>query len=461
MSEQEGSKIQNAAKTALKCVVLTPVGPGHQELMEVARGSVEAACRTSLGPFTEVSFVPLMDLEGAHGRSNRRNDGIRYAQAMGFEWIYFLDADDLMAPDAFATVAPYVEKHDAIFGQITQLMHETGVANVREGQLGFTTSLMDILRVDPFLSLPMGHFVRTRAAAAVRFDEEMDTGEDFKYYLEIWRQFRAVKLDRTIGFHRRGAHSTGPRSANGVQWRESVARVFAEFCERNSMDISFTRDGQQVKFHLGNPMDWIQRHFLAGTFFELKELEYLRQIVPPRATILEVGANIGNHLIYYGLFMKPRKIVPFEPNPKAIAQLKANIALNQLKMVDLSQLGIGLGEAHGHFDVCDEDGSNLGAAGLRPSAEGRVEVFPLDARYSGPVDFIKIDVEGMELEVLKGAEQLIVKAQPILFVEVTNANEQAFYAWMKAHDYKALTVFANVNAKNHVIAPASHALHTA
>jgi FkbM family methyltransferase len=442
----------------LKCVVLTPVGPGHEALMEQARASVEAACRTGLGPFSEVSMVPLMDLEGAHGRSNRRNDGINYALAKGFDWIYFLDADDLMPRDAFTTVAPYVEQYDAIFGQITQVVHETGEILVRPKQLGFTTSVTDILMTDPFLSVQMEHFVRTRVAAAVRFDAEMDTGEDFKYYLEIWRQFRAVKLDRTIGYHRRGLHSTGPRSANGLQWQQAVAKVFEEYCSRNPTGISFTYEEKQVKFHLSSPMDWIQRHFLAGTFFEYEELGYLRRIVPPQAAILEVGANIGNHLVYYGLFMNPRTIVPFEPNPKSIACLKANVALNQLEMTDLSLLGIGVGDRYGHFDVCDEDSVNLGAAGLVENAKGQVEVFPLDAKYTGPADFMKIDVEGMELEVLRGAEQLIRREQPILFVEVMNANEEAFSSWMAEHGYTERKVFANVHAKNHVIAPASRIL---
>jgi hypothetical protein len=219
------------------CLVITPIGPGHEILVREAQASVEGAFRANPGPFSHVLFMGLPDRDGAQGRSRRRNEGIDFALANGFEWIFFLDADDLMAGDAFTAAAPHLDGTDAVFGLIAE-QKNGAQPMLRPRQLGPTTALADVLASDPFLSLQMGHFVRTKAAAAIRFDESMDTGEDFKYYLELWQQFRCAKINRVFFLNRRGLHSTGPRSAHGGNWRQAVAQVFAEFCARHAVTLS-------------------------------------------------------------------------------------------------------------------------------------------------------------------------------------------------------------------------------
>jgi len=175
----------------------------------------------------------MPDLAGEQGRSRRRNDGIDHAIANGIEWLFFLDADDLMALDAFASVGPHIRDFDAVFGMIAESRVETpGQVKLRPNQLGATTSILDVLRCDPFLSLQMGHFVRTSSAAAIRFDVRMDTGEDFKYYLDLWNQYRCAKIDRVLFINRRGSHSVGPRSSDGGSWRNAVTRILKEFRPR-------------------------------------------------------------------------------------------------------------------------------------------------------------------------------------------------------------------------------------
>jgi glycosyltransferase involved in cell wall biosynthesis len=233
MSEPE-KDIKQAASKPLRCVVITPIGPGHEVLATEAYSSVEAAFRNDPGPFAAVISLPLPDLDGEHGRSQRRNDGIDYALANGFDWIFFLDADDLMAPDAFGAVVAYLDEYDAIFGMIAETRVGGPVeGTLRPNQLEPTTKLIDILRTDPFLSLQMGHFVRTEAAAAIRFDSALNIGEDFKYYLQLWSRFRCAKIDRVLFVNRRGAHSGGPRSGDGGEWRTAVKKVFMEYIRQS------------------------------------------------------------------------------------------------------------------------------------------------------------------------------------------------------------------------------------
>ena len=164
---------------APSCCVLIPVGPGHATLAHEARASVEQAAGFSNGPFQSVEVTFLDDSDGSFGRSRRRNDGVAYASGQGFDWLFFLDADDLMALNAFTEAATYISDHDAIWGAIWI---------TRDGRV-----------------------------------------EDFKYYLEVWRRYRCIKIDRPLFFNRRGCHSTGPRSASGPMWRQAVERVIADF----------------------------------------------------------------------------------------------------------------------------------------------------------------------------------------------------------------------------------------
>jgi hypothetical protein len=206
----------------MKCAVITPVGPGHEEDYEVCKGSIERAWAHGQGAFTDLEILPMWDLEGAHGRSARRNEGIAEARRLGCDWIFFLDADDLMNVSAFVEVVPYLDKYDAIWGAICENEYGSQRVSVRDGQLIRIETIDDILGSDPYLTLQMGHFVKAGYAAEIGFDVDMDTGEDFKYYLAMWRRRRCVKVPHVFFINRRGHHSQGVRSANGQQWRDAV-----------------------------------------------------------------------------------------------------------------------------------------------------------------------------------------------------------------------------------------------
>ena len=213
----------------MKCAVITPVGPGHQELCEHSMASVVAAVARGKGGFEDIVYIKIDDTAGRLGRSAARNMGIDKALSMGVEWIFFLDADDLLHENAFVAAEPFLATHDAIWGQICEIPRGGSEPVLRAGQATAIAGLDRLLAIPPFYSLQMGHFVRTSIAAAVRFDVTMDTGEDFKYYLSIWSDFRCVKTGAIFFVNRRGSHSTGPRSATGQMWASAVQRIVTDF----------------------------------------------------------------------------------------------------------------------------------------------------------------------------------------------------------------------------------------
>ena len=214
--------------SSVKCCVITPVGPGHEAAHKQARLSVQRAFLMNPGSIAELVYPDLPDPHGKYGRSNRRNLGIDIAQREGCEWILFLDADDLLEPGAFGLLSAHDKEVDALWGAILETKGN-GKAALRPNQVMPIKDISQILQADPYLTLQMGHFVRTSIAADIRFDERMDTGEDFKYYLEVWKRAKCLKADIPIFVNRRGNHSKGPRSADGADWRDAVSRVFLEF----------------------------------------------------------------------------------------------------------------------------------------------------------------------------------------------------------------------------------------
>jgi glycosyltransferase involved in cell wall biosynthesis len=211
-----------SSDTTYRCAVITPIGPGHETLYEESLASVKRSFADRRGNFSEIIPIRIDDPEGKLGRSKARNLGIQKAVEYGVEWIFFLDADDLMAPAAFEYVSPYLESYDGIWGSIWSIEKRETTAKERPKQLPFLYSIEDVLSCDPFVTLQMGHFVRTRIALSTLFDESLDTGEDFDYYLRVWEKYKCIKTSLPFFYNRRGLHAHGPRSATGLAWRRKV-----------------------------------------------------------------------------------------------------------------------------------------------------------------------------------------------------------------------------------------------
>jgi FkbM family methyltransferase len=424
------------------------VGPGHEYLAEDCIESVEEAFGKEPGPFSEMTVVRVDDTRGLLGRSAARNKGVADAQAQGADWIFFLDADDLMDRGAFGVMRGYHADHDAVWGLICELNQDEESFTVREGQLSSIERLEQVLINDPTLTLQMGHFVRTHVAVATPFDVALNCGEDFDYYLRLWAQFRCRKVATPLFINRRGFHSTGPRSATGRQWQEAVQSIIRARCKTANLVCEFKCDGEAFRFLISNPFDLIQRHFLQGRFFELAELQYVRQRVKKGAAVVDVGANVGNHAVFFSRFLEPRRIVVLEPNAELFDALRYNLGANRVTGADTSFLGLAAGAGQCRYDISIKDPNNAGAGRLIESASGKIRSEPLDGILRDAVDFIKIDVEGMELEVLEGARHTIARFKPHLLVEAFNAHVDAIDRWCKKNEYRIARRFEYVNSIN-------------
>ncbi|UGY22000.1 FkbM family methyltransferase [Bradyrhizobium septentrionale] len=216
-------------------------------------------------------------------------------------------------------------------------------------------------------------------------------------------------------------------------------------------------DGQSISFFVTNPHDAIMKYHYAGSFYEAEELDLIKRYYTEGSTFVDVGANVGNHSIYVSRFLKAKKILPFEPNQVAISVLKENLLLNQCDNVDTRFLGIALAGRKTRLKQTTPDANNLGHTCYYEEAFGDVAAIDGDSLIvDEAVGFIKIDVEGMELEILSGLEQTIRRWQPTIFVEVWDNKFQPFVDWCERASYQIVEQYRRYEGiQNYVIQPTS------
>ncbi len=203
---------------------------------------------------------------------------------------------------------------------------------------------------------------------------------------------------------------------------------------------SFNRNGQNISFCVNNESDVIQSCHSRLGFYEEKELDDIALVLPNHGIIVDVGANVGNHVVYFSKLGRAHTVIPFEPNPSAIEVLKKNIEINNiLSRVDLSYIGVGVGkeETYLSLDFALAE-NNLGAVRLsHESPNSKIRINTLDNMLINvKPDFIKVDVEGMELDVLLGAQRIISECRPILYIETIPRTRLDIYKWLESNKYR-------------------------
>lgn len=143
------------------------------------------------------------------------------------------------------------------------------------------------------------------------------------------------------------------------------------------------------------------------------------QIVRPGAIVVEAGANIGAHTIHLSqLAGADGAVFAFEPQRLVFQALCANVALNQCANVHAFQEA--LGDEDGTAMIPDLDparANNFGGVSIGIEDGAMVSLRTLDSHALPDCDFLKVDVEGMEKEVLLGSAQTIAAHRPIVYVE--------------------------------------------
>lgn len=174
----------------------------------------------------------------------------------------------------------------------------------------------------------------------------------------------------------------------------------------------------------------------------------LKEFGPNRGVAIDAGANIG--LFSYALSRLYQSVEAFEINPSLVNDLKRSVRKN----VNVHQMGLSdhIGESTMYLPT--RQGSPLvGWGSLEYSvcqvAEDHismnVQVVTLDSMNFADVGFIKIDVEGHELSVLKGAEATISRCRPDVFIEIQDSQLKNARDFFKAHNYHEIDLSSDMH----------------
>lgn len=167
--------------------------------------------------------------------------------------------------------------------------------------------------------------------------------------------------------------------------------------------------------------DLISMYVMLDGRYELEELEALARNVfprlPSRTTCLDIGSNIGNHALFFSEHFE--QVFAFEPHPRLFPLLAYNAALTD----NVRAVPFGLSDRDATLIAAEEPG-NIGKSRIAENAgtavgfdvrklDGLPEIQALDR-----IDFVKIDVEGHEANVVRGAEATLRRHRPAVAFEV-------------------------------------------
>jgi FkbM family methyltransferase len=165
--------------------------------------------------------------------------------------------------------------------------------------------------------------------------------------------------------------------------------------------------------------------------FDRKDCRILKRLVKPGHVVLDAGANVGYFSLLCAKWMHGRGVVhAFEPFPTTAERLTRNLALNpQLKpIITLHRLA--LSDVTGRMGMSVPDQSNQGRNFLSATGPVNVKTTSIDAFCENEglarVDLIKVDVEGSEVALLRGAEETIRRHRPMLMIEINPSSLENF-----------------------------------
>lgn len=182
------------------------------------------------------------------------------------------------------------------------------------------------------------------------------------------------------------------------------------------MSISQTQEGYWVIDGDTHVSHWVRQERRLD--HDQNTLPILYRYVRPGDVVLDIGANIGDHTIAYSDWVGSRgKVFAFECGYEANACLRNNMRGRENVVV----LDMALWSSEGWLNF-NQDNKNFGASFVTKSDvvahDSPIKCFPLDSFKINQIDFMKIDAEGSETEILRGAEIMIGRFKPIICMEV-------------------------------------------
>jgi len=172
-------------------------------------------------------------------------------------------------------------------------------------------------------------------------------------------------------------------------------------------------EGETILMH---PSDMIGYFIMADEqYYEFNMMDMFWDYIPFEGTFLDIGANIGNHALMFNRFRPDATIHCFEPIFKNYVLLNENAK----DKPNIKTYHIGLGSTNEVVKTSQPHVNNAGGIKVdKQAGEGEtIIIIPGDTMNFIWATFIKIDVEGYELNVLRGLNNTITTCSPNIWIE--------------------------------------------
>ena len=187
---------------------------------------------------------------------------------------------------------------------------------------------------------------------------------------------------------------------------------------------------------------WVGRSLEKYGEFSESEVQVFRDTIKPGSVILDIGANIGCHTIAFSRLVGSTGLVfAYEPERTNFNTLAGNISINNVLNVYPFQKAIGSSSGFIAVPELDHERTvNWGGLSLCDDYSSApnypIPLITVDEQKFIRLDFMKIDIEGMEISALEGAKKTINQFKPILYVEDDREEKSALLIEkLKSMDY--------------------------
>ena len=200
--------------------------------------------------------------------------------------------------------------------------------------------------------------------------------------------------------------------------------------------------------------DYLQRHFYAGSF-ERKETQAARKLLRPGMTFVDVGANVGYYTALAAQLVGPTgSVFVFEPSDYAYPRLSRMIETNRLANAHAIKCALAdsAGDRFLYGGTVGEETADIRTATMVPNDNPRKALVrtetldhmadELNIRH---IDFMKIDVDGLEPLVLQGADRLITQGR------ISNIMLECAERWFQRMNTSTVELLQNMRAKGYSI----------
>lgn len=198
--------------------------------------------------------------------------------------------------------------------------------------------------------------------------------------------------------------------------RRAIAKRIVPF---SGEPFSVSLDGTPYNGILDNYIDWVV--YVTGDYFEYTYLNFLKGLGLSGCAI-DVGANVGNHSLCFSTFFdEVHSVEPYKPVYDRLLkkiQARPNVTCHNLAFSD----------TEGELKFAPPQDNNLGTGRIDDQGAFTVPVVTGDTYLEGKVrskiGFIKIDVEGHEMPVLRGLQKTIASQRPFVIYEMCNRSKE-------------------------------------